>query len=158
MKVGAIPYQNTLRGIEICLVSSRRHANTLTLPKGIVKPQEKLTAAALRELFEEAGIIGQVKKKSAPLLFTTTRSDMDDVLYFFVEIHKIKKKWPEAKCRSRHFLPLEDVCSIPIKGAVKKILAKVAKQQRQGENIFDDPGKRSLFKPRLANFSNLKEA
>jgi len=157
MKVGAIPYQKTFRGIEICLVSSRRHANTLTLPKGIVKSQEKLISAALRELYEEAGIIGQVKKKSAPILFTSANSDMDDVLYFFVEIQEIKKKWPEAKFRSRHILPLEDACSMPIKGAAKKILAKVTKQQRQGEYIFADLGKRSLFKPKLANFLKMKE-
>ena len=35
MKVGAIAYRKTPKGIELCLVSSRRHRGKLTFQKGL---------------------------------------------------------------------------------------------------------------------------
>ena len=67
MKVGAIAYRKTPRGVELCLVSSRRHKGKMTFPKGIVKRGEALIAAAKRELYEEAGLRGRVKQKARPI-------------------------------------------------------------------------------------------
>ena len=70
MKVGAIAYKKTKKGVKICLVTSRRHTGTLTLPKGHAKQNEVMAKAALRELFEEAGVVGKIIKKSRPILYT----------------------------------------------------------------------------------------
>ena len=83
MKVGAIAYQNVADSVELCFVSSRRHRDTITLPKGIVKSDETLTKAAARELFEEAGVSGKVKRKAYPLLFVSKKPAVDDILYFY---------------------------------------------------------------------------
>jgi len=66
MRVGAIAYRRGAKGTEICLVSSRRHAGKLTFPKGNVKSGEPLIKAVKRELFEEAGVKGKVKRKRRP--------------------------------------------------------------------------------------------
>ena len=91
MKVGAIAYQNVADSVELCFVSSRRHRDTLTLPKGIVKSNETLTKAAARELFEEAGVSGKVKRKAHPLLFVSKKPAVDDILYFFVKIQHVRQ-------------------------------------------------------------------
>ena len=114
MKVGAIAYRKTSKGIEICLVSSRRHRGKLTLPKGEVKPGETLAAAVKRELFEEAGLRGKVKQASRPLCFAAKSRDRDPVFYFLVKITDVKGKWPEKKVRQRVFTGLADMPALPL--------------------------------------------
>ena len=125
MKVGAIAYRMTLRGVEICLVSSRRHAGKLTLPKGEVKPGETLVAAVKRELFEEAGVRGKVKRASRPLCFAAKSRRRDPVFYFLVKITEEKARWPESKERKRVFTSLVDMSDLPLGDAPKALLRQI---------------------------------
>lgn len=134
MKVGAIAYQNNANGVELCFVSSRRHKGALTLPKGIVKSNEKLAKAAVRELFEEAGVKGKVMKKAHPLLFASKKPEIDDVLYFFVKIQDVRQNWPEANLRTRVFLTLDEaLCRTTSRGTKKIINFLMNDQKLQAE-------------------------
>ena len=125
MKVGAIAYRMTLRGVEICLVSSRRHAGKLTLPKGEVKQGETLVAAVKRELFEEAGVRGKVKRASRPLCFAAKSRRRDPVFYFLVKISEETAKWPESKQRKRVFISPEGMSDLPLGDAPKALLRQI---------------------------------
>ena len=125
MKVGAIAYRKTSKGIEICLVSSRRHRGKLTLPKGEVKPGETLVAAVKRELFEEAGLRGKVKQASRPLCFAAKSHQRDPVFYFLVKVTEVKTKWPEKKVRQRVFTGLADMPALPLGDAPKTLLRQI---------------------------------
>ena len=125
MKVGAIAYRKTRGGIEICLVSSRRHKGRLTLPKGEVKQGETLVAAAKRELFEEAGLLGKVKQTTRPLCFAAKSRRRDPVLYFLVKITDVKAKWPESKIRQRVFTGLDEMPALPLGDAPKALLRQI---------------------------------
>lgn len=127
MKVGAIAYKKTKKGIKICLVTSSRHVGTLTLPKGYVKQNETMPKAALRELFEEAGIVGKIIKKSRPILFSSKNDETDDVLYFFVKINQICTFWPEQHIRDRIFLTLDEAIAKKTSKAANKILRVLVK-------------------------------
>lgn len=127
MKVGAIAYKKTKKGIKICLVTSSRHVGTLTLPKGYVKQNEAMPKAALRELFEEAGIVGKIIKKSRPILFSSKNDETDDVLYFFVKINQICTFWPEQHIRDRIFLTLDEAIAKKTSQAANKILRVLVK-------------------------------
>lgn len=130
MKVGAIAYQSVADSIELCFVSSRRHRDTLTLPKGIVKYNEKLTKAAARELFEEAGVFGKVKRKAYPLLFVSKKPEIDDVLYFFVKIQNVSQNWPEAGLRKRVFLTLDEALYRTTSQSTQKIISLLMNDQK----------------------------
>ena len=144
MKVGAIAYQNVADSVELCFVSSRRHRDTLTLPKGIVKSNETLTKAAARELFEEAGVSGKVKRKAHPLLFVSKKPAVDDILYFFVKIQHVRQNWPEADLRRRVFLTLDEaLCRATSQGAKKIINLLINERKLRAEarqsNMFTVP-------------------
>ena len=130
MKVGAIAYQNVADSVELCLVSSRRHRDTLTLPKGIVKSNETLVKAAARELFEEAGVSGKVKRKAHPLLFVSKKPAVDDILYFFVEIQHVRQNWPEADLRRRVFLTLDEALCRTTSQGTNKIINLLRNEQK----------------------------
>jgi len=142
MKVGAIAYCHGPKGPLVCFVTSRRHKNALTLPKGIVWPDEKLATAALRELFEEAGIKGKIRRKLRPMLFTSKHQAIDDVLYFFIEIRSVSKVWPESGLRDRLFLSVEDAVVRNTSFAAKKVLQSLNKTDDLGKLIRRKPGKK----------------
>lgn len=130
MKVGAIAYRQTPDGIEICLVSSLRHKGKLTFPKGSIEPGESLVAAAKREMFEEAGLRGKVKRKSRPLCYMATSKDIEPVLYFLFRITDEASSWPEKDVRRRVFTPLAGMKSLPLGDAPRTLLKQLYRVSR----------------------------
>jgi len=147
MKVGAIAYRKTRRGVEICLVSSRRHAGKMTFPKGVVKRGGSLIAAGKRELYEEAGIRGKVKQKAQPICFHPRARQQDAVLYFLVKVKQVDEAWPESGERQRVFAPLARLHRLPLGDAPKKLCRQLQRLPR----FADEP--RAVFArtPRFAS-------
>ncbi len=72
----AVCYRNTSAGIEVLLVRSRR--GLWTIPGGRVDPGEAPERAALRELREEAGVVGA--SVGAPVTYVSVIKNVRDVL------------------------------------------------------------------------------
>lgn len=154
MKVGAIAYRNNANGVELCFVSSRQHKGAITLPKGIVKPNEQLAKAATRELFEEAGVTGKVKRKSYPLFFTSNKIGIEDILYFFVKITAVQENWPEANHRNRVFLTVNEASSKATSQGTRKVLNCL---MREHTEAVEGPRSNTFNIPILPRFLWLKK-
>ena len=118
MKVASIAYLKTETEPRFCLITNKQ--NLFTFPKGNVREDEKLTAAALRELYEEAGVYGKIKTKYGTLFL-----NKPEILYFFVKIEKVKKRWPEEKYRTRCFLTLHEILLIETNVYTKKVVKEL---------------------------------
>lgn len=103
MKVGVVPFREKAGRIEICLISSRSKPGQITFPKGIVKSGEALEKAALRELYEEAGLKGEILFRRTPLLLSPRKRPEETCVFFWCRIDTVKKSWPEQKIRDRQW-------------------------------------------------------
>ncbi|TKY89216.1 hypothetical protein EX895_001747 [Sporisorium graminicola] len=62
--------------LRVYLVSSRKHSGKFVLPKGGVESGEHSRQAAVRELWEEAGLVGQAHPSSPGPLSSTVAADL----------------------------------------------------------------------------------
>jgi ADP-ribose pyrophosphatase YjhB (NUDIX family) len=124
------------------------------LPKGIVKPNEQLTKAATRELFEEAGVTGKVKRKSYPLFFTSNKVGIEDILYFFVKITALQEHWLEANHRNRVFLTVNEASSRATSQGAREVLNCL---MREHTEAVEGPRSNTFNIPILPRFLWLKK-
>lgn len=125
MKVGAIAYRKTPRGVELCLISSLRHKGKLTFPKGNVKEGESLTKAVKRELFEEAGLRGKIKNKKRPFCTQMSFGEREPVFFFLLKVKNISSSWPEKKKRKRFFVTINEMKDLPLSFAPWKLRSEL---------------------------------
>ena len=61
-QAGAIPYRVVDGAVEVLLITSR-DTGRWVIPKGYVEPEETAAAAAAKEAFEEAGVLGSISSR-----------------------------------------------------------------------------------------------
>jgi 8-oxo-dGTP pyrophosphatase MutT (NUDIX family) len=83
VQAGAIVYR-TDDGVRILLVRDTSD-KAWVFPKGHVEPQEPLREAALREVQEEAGVLGRVVSRLRPPLEFRSKNEDVRVHYFLIE-------------------------------------------------------------------------
>ena len=105
LQVGALPYRLTNGEAEILLVTSRGTAQWI-IPKGWPMDGMSNAAAAAREAYEEAGIIGDADETPIGCFtYEKARKGEDTVSPFSVEVFLLRVDrqltyWPEASQRS----------------------------------------------------------
>lgn len=107
-QAAALPWRMGSNGPEILLITSLDTGRWI-LPKGWPEPGEKLSVAAEREAFEEAGIRGLVDTESTGSYFYGKASSSGLILrcevhVFPLEVSETKSRWPEGDHRHRRWL------------------------------------------------------
>jgi 8-oxo-dGTP pyrophosphatase MutT (NUDIX family) len=107
--------------IRIMLITSRETGRWV-IPKGWPVPKLKPREAAMREAYEEAGLIGKVLSKSVgsyqyPKRFTSGVSVSCDVKVYLMAVEQQVEAWPEKdQRRTRWFDPLTAASIVDEKG------------------------------------------
>ena len=108
----ALPYRKGPDGVEVMLVTSRETRRWI-IPKGWPLKRRKPHAAAEREAYEEAGVVGEIAKQAIGSYSYDKRLKVGaavtcQVDVFPLEVRKQLKKWPEQAQRDgRWFKPDE---------------------------------------------------
>lgn len=108
----------------VCLLSSRTNPGFFIIPKGGVHRSEPECCGAMREAWEEGGIVGKCGRMIAQV-----QAEKSNAHYFEMIVKKIYDEWPEKHERSRIFVRLADLDKITnILPSVKKILERWKKE------------------------------
>ena len=98
-----------------------------TVPKGWPIKKLKAHEAAAREAREEAGVVGQVKKKPVGRYLYWKRLEAEfrlcKVRLYPLRVTEQLDTWPEEAQRLRHWFSLEDASDLVEEPGLRKVLA-----------------------------------
>lgn len=87
----------------ICLVLSSS-GRRWVLPKGSIEPGETSREAALREAWEEAGLIGEVCRAPTGSYTYHKNGLVHHVTVYLMVVHTVASHWPECHRRTRRWV------------------------------------------------------
>ncbi|TCR66152.1 NUDIX hydrolase [Bosea sp. BK604] len=116
LQVGTLPLRRTTNGsVEILLVTSRARQRWV-VPKGWPVKGMKDYDAAAREAYEEAGVVGRIKKKSSGSYSYWKRlpeeTALCDVKLYVMEVERQLETWPEQGQRRCQWFKLADAADL----------------------------------------------
>jgi len=102
---GGIVYRGTEPNLEILLVSAKRNPRAWIFPKGHIEADETLEEAALREVEEEAGVVGEIVASIGPPVEFDAPTEHVRVQYFLI---RMVTETPETDGRKKRWVPFDD--------------------------------------------------
>ena len=121
-----IPYRQAERGLEVLLITSRRRKRWI-IPKGIVEPDLTPAESAVKEAFEEAGVVGEVSTSSVGTYQYKKWNGTCTVEVFSLQVKEVLKAWPEVQERTRAWLSPEEAANRVAEPALKELLRSLAR-------------------------------
>jgi 8-oxo-dGTP pyrophosphatase MutT (NUDIX family) len=115
------------------LVTSRRTRRWI-IPKGWPMRRRVAHAAAAREAFEEAGVVGRVGKRPIGSYFYEKRLKTGgvvvcEVLVFPLEVTRQRKSWPEKGQRQIQWLALAKAAATVEEDALGEIIRNMQREE-----------------------------
>lgn len=126
-QVAAAVFRGTGDGRELMLITSRDTGRWI-VPKGWIENGEDGPTAALRETWEEAGIIGDILTGGPVghyryIKQRTRRGDtLCDVDVYLVQLREQKDKWPEKGQRRRKWFPIATAIGLVAEDGLKDVI------------------------------------
>jgi 8-oxo-dGTP pyrophosphatase MutT (NUDIX family) len=98
-QAAALPVRNG----KVCLVTSS-NGNRWVIPKGLIEPGETASATALREAWEEAGVVGVLNPEPLGSFFYQKWCGTCHVTVYLMQVTEVAQRWPEGDLRERSWL------------------------------------------------------
>jgi ADP-ribose pyrophosphatase YjhB (NUDIX family) len=113
---------------KICLVSSSNQRKWV-IPKGNIPSSLGAADSALKECFEEAGVVGHLKPTPVGTYESQKAGQISLVLVYELEVTQILDNWPEIKNRTRAFVTFMDALLLIENTSLQKLLEAVGIQK-----------------------------
>jgi len=115
-QIAALPFRKTAAGdIEVLLITSRETGRFI-IPKGWPMKRLSDADAAAKEAYEEAGVVGKVKRKPIGAYSYWKRLERSfellNVDVYALEVREQRANWPEKGSRRLGWLRQEDAASL----------------------------------------------
>jgi 8-oxo-dGTP pyrophosphatase MutT (NUDIX family) len=124
-QVSVIPYRRDEKGLEFCLITSRR-SGKWGFPKGGVGSHGSLIAAALAESYEESGLFGRVTDSPLGQYPYRKQGKRFLVTMLLMETARIDDRWPESNMRHRIWANLDQARALIDRMHLRKFLELAA--------------------------------
>jgi phosphohistidine phosphatase len=106
-QAGALPYRRHGERVEIVLITSRS-SGKWSLPKGIIDPGETPETTAVKEAFEESGVIGQLTGGALGCFEQEKWGGVARVEIYPLLVDKLLDDWDERGTRDRLVVSLDE--------------------------------------------------
>jgi 8-oxo-dGTP pyrophosphatase MutT (NUDIX family) len=121
---GVIPYRIRRGDIEILLVTNSGGTRWV-VPKGHVDAGLTPQQSAIKEAFEEAGIIGVPEELPIGSFEYVKRSRRRVVDLYPMEVATVLNSWPERSFRKRRWVPLERAAHLVKHGRLARCMRRL---------------------------------
>lgn len=124
---GVIPIRkNKNNKIEICLITSREGKN-LIVPKGLVEDGISVTDSALKEAWEEAGLLGYIIEGFEDEFKLNKWGRTFSVKYYIMIVESEKNNFEEADFRKKIWTSFNKAIKTVTKNKLRNVLIKAEK-------------------------------
>ena len=125
-QVAAPPWRKRRGRLEIMLVTSRE-TRRWVIPKGGVMAHLIDMNAARQEAFEEAGIVGRMKRKMLGTYTYAKPSGQQSIMQhavkvFALQVRRELRNWPEKRQRKRQWFGVEEAAEKVIEPGLRRII------------------------------------
>jgi 8-oxo-dGTP pyrophosphatase MutT (NUDIX family) len=120
-QAGGIVFRLDKRGnVRVLLVTARRDRGRWVLPKGTIKRRESAADAALREVYEESGVRGEIVAPAGTARHGNSRG-LVRIDYFLIEFRSAGKKASEA--RKVEWRSIDNAIELLSRASARRVLA-----------------------------------
>ena len=130
---GVIPYRIKKKELQILLISSRSGKNW-TIPKGIIEDGLEDSESAIKEAFEEAGLIGNIDETISWQFRFRKWGGICDVRLYPMVVDNELDEFPENDLRKKKWLSVKDASKLVKFEQVKDHILELEKMHRDVYN------------------------
>lgn len=120
-QAATIPFRNCKGTVKVCLIR-RRGTDAWSLPKGTVDPGETHQKTALKESWEEAGLLGRLCGDAVGTYEYEKRGARLGVSVFLMEVIAHEDEWDEDEIRERQWFTLHEATELLSTHPVQQLL------------------------------------
>ena len=113
----------------VCLITTRSGKRWL-VPKGNRQAGCDLRETAVREAWEEAGLVGRVKGEPVGSYEFVKLGCRHEVIVYRMQVREAKRNWPEREKRRRRWLRPSKACERIGHAPLRRIMAAVGASTR----------------------------
>lgn len=106
-QAGALPYRHNGEQLEVVLITSRSSGKWI-VPKGVIDPGETPESTAVKEAYEEAGVVGTIAGEVLGFFDQPKWGGVARVEVFPMEVKEILDDWDEQSTRNRFIGSLDE--------------------------------------------------
>jgi 8-oxo-dGTP pyrophosphatase MutT (NUDIX family) len=137
VQYGALPWRQTARGVEILLITTQTTRRWI-IPKGWPVPGLRPSECAAHEVFEEAGVEGDISTRPLGSFRYEKRRKSGEafsckVEVFALEVMRQRRNWPERDSRDTRWCSVEEALQRVSDPGLAKLIVKFGKAADSAE-------------------------
>lgn len=120
----AIPYRYVEGELQFLLITSRKKGSWI-FPKGHIANGESARAAAEKEAWEEAGVIGTLEETPIETFDQATEDGIEATEVYLLRVEELARRWPERKERKRKWSRIDKVPKFIKKSHLRSVMEQL---------------------------------
>jgi phosphohistidine phosphatase len=126
---GVIPYRSAKKELQILLITTRS-GNNWTIPKGIIEDELDGPESAMKEAFEEAGLIGNIDETIYWQFRFRKWGGICDVKLYPMIVENELDDFPESELREKKWLSVKEAIKLIKFEQVRDYILELEKMYR----------------------------